>query len=106
MRVRRAVWVGWWPGSGAWWAGCRVRCCESTHEGGRMRAVRTARPSESMSFLFSLERKAAKTLAMHAASSAHTEKSAKRAGRRGGASARVSGRVSGREAGLVGGEAE
>jgi len=75
-----------------------------------MRAVRTARPSESMSFLFSLERKAAKTLAMHAASSAHTEKSAKRAGRRGGASAWVSGRVSGwvsgREAGLVGGEAE
>ena len=29
-----------------------------------------------ISFLFSLERKAAKTLAMHAASSAHTEKSA------------------------------
>ena len=28
-----------------------------------------------ISFLFSLERKAAKTLAMHAASSAHTEKS-------------------------------
>ena len=36
-----------------------------------------------MSFLFSLERKAAKTLAMHAASSAHTEKSAR--GRAGGA---------------------
>merc|ERR1740117_1012439 len=37
--------------------------------------MRSARPAESMSFLFSLERKAAKTLAMHAASRAHTEKS-------------------------------
>mmetsp|Transcript_32847 Transcript_32847/g.77671 ORF Transcript_32847/g.77671 Transcript_32847/m.77671 type:complete len:208 (-) Transcript_32847:274-897(-) len=37
--------------------------------------MRSERPSVSMSFLFSFERKAAKTLAMHAASRAHTEKS-------------------------------
>ena len=48
-------------------------CCGSPpHEGG----PRTARPAVSMSFLFSFERKAAKTLAMHAESSAATVKSA------------------------------
>ena len=54
---------------------CAVLPCAAgpaPNEGG----ARTARPSVSMSFLFSFERKAAKMLAMHAASSAHTEKSA------------------------------
>ena len=71
---------------------CDVRCCESIHMRGAAHREaglglgigigvgvgvrRTERPSVSMSFLFSFERKAAKTLAMHAASRAHTEKSA------------------------------
>ena len=37
--------------------------------------MRSLRPAVSISFLFSLARNAAKTLARHAASSAHTEKS-------------------------------
>ena len=55
-----------------------------------------------MSFLFSFERKAAKTLAMHAASRAHTEKSATEGGATG---ALVRAVVLGRVAGLVGGKA-
>ena len=70
-RAAGAVGVGYGVGGGA----CAVLPCAAgaaPNEGG----ARTARPSVSMSFLFSFERKAAKMLAMHAASSAHTEKSA------------------------------
>ena len=63
-----------------------------------MYIVLAERPAVSMSFLFSLDRKAAKMLAMQAASRAHTEKSAEGGGAEGGQ--RVGGRpksgVSGR----------
>ena len=65
-----AFWDVFWGGA-PWGCGANARRLNWLPTEPR----RSLMPGASMSFLFSLERKAAKRLAMHAASNAQTEKS-------------------------------